>query len=194
MADIIRKFNVPTYGASTIYDKYDVVKVTSSSKEYYFVSTVDGNRSNLNTTNRLSNTYWKRFDDVAIDFADVWTPSYSTSAETEPRVVNARMEDGVTSLARDGINTTPLRYNLAFDNIRDREAKSLLCFFDFVGAKRSFKWTVPPPYEKQLSFTFVNLSHMFSKKDNNSISINIEQSFVIYGVGAGQQSFGSFES
>jgi phage-related protein len=192
MGDYIRKFDIPAYSAATVYDKYAVVKRANGNSEYYFVSARDSNLAQLDTSGYTSNSYWKRFDDFNNDFGSVWTPSYTTSAEVEPRVINATFDDGVTQLARDGINETPLRFNLVFENIGDSEAKSLLCFFELMGSSRSFRWTTPEPYSKLLTFSMTNLRHAFLKKNVHNVSVGIEQSFVIFGVGAGQQKFGAF--
>lgn len=192
MADIIKKYDIPAYSSTTTYAKHDVVKRANGNSEYYFVSARDNNNGNLDTGSYTSNSWWKRFDDYTIDFADVWTPTYSTSADIEPRVINATLDDGTTQLARDGINTVPLRFNLAFENITNREAKSLLCFFELQGSTRAFHWTTPVPYEKRLAFTLSSLRHQYIKKDVNNVNIGLEQSFVIFGVGAGQQKFGAF--
>ncbi len=192
MGGYIRKFNIPVYGSGTTYDQHDVVSYTASNLQYYFVSTHDGNVGNLDTSLLTSNTHWKRFDDYHNDFADVWTPTYSTSAETEARVINSALDEGTTLLARDGINTIPLKFSLVFDSIGDREAKSLLCFFEFMGASWAFNWTTPPPYEKRLTFNFTGLRHSYIKKNVNNVTIGIERSFVIFGTGAGQTKFGSY--
>lgn len=187
MGDYIRKFDIPAYSNSVIYNKYNVVKRTSGNKEYYFVSTFDGNINQLDTSGLTSNGAWKRFDDFDTDFRDVWTPTFSTSVEVEPRVVNSAMDEGTTLLARDGINTVPLRYRLSFENVNDREAKSLLCFCDYIGASRSFNWTTPNPYNKRMAFSLQSIQHTYLKHNVNMLTMDIERSYVIFGVGAGQQ-------
>ncbi len=192
MGDYIRKFNVPTYSSGTSYAKYDIVKATNSNQQYYFVSTHDGNVGNINTSTMASSSHWKRFDDYNNDFADVWSPTFNTSVSTEPRVINSSLEDGTTLVARDGINTTPLRFQLSFENITDKEAFSLVCFADFLGGSRSFNWTVPTPYDKLLTFDLVNAQHNFVRKNVNNVTFSIESSNVIFGIGAGQVKFGDF--
>jgi len=195
MGDIIRKFTIPTYSSGTVYSKYDVVKVTSSNKEYYFVSIHEGgNTNNINTGNLLSNSFWKRFDDINVDINDIWTPSYTSSVNAEPRTNTSQLEDGTTLMGNDGINGKIIRFQLNFENIGDKEAFSLLCFADFVGPKRAFNWTAPSPYEKRLKFNLAAIRHTFESKNRNNVSISIEAAFTIFGVGAGQQSFGTFES
>ncbi len=193
MGDYIRKFDISTYSGSRIYAKYDVVKISNGSNgEYYFVSAKDSNVGQLDSGAFTSNSFWKRFDDFDNDFADIWVPSYTSSVETEPRVVNATLDDGTTQLSREGINTVPLKFTLTFENIKDKEAFSLLCFFDFLGNSRAFVWTVPTPYNKRLKFSLTAVKHSFTKKDVHTVNIAIEQSFVIFGIGAGQQKYGSF--
>ena len=187
MSEFIRKFNVPTYSSASTYYLRDVVKVVSSGKEYYFVSVQAGHASTLDTSLFQSNSYWKRFDDPNLLFSDVWSPSYSTMVMTEQRVRDGSMNDGCTKISPDGINTSILNYSLTFESVSDQEAFSLLCFLDFMGSKRAFKWAVPPPYDNTLSFNFVSSKHTFNKKNDNTISVEIRQSFVIYGVGAGQE-------
>jgi len=187
MGDYIRKFDIPAYNSSTMYNQYAVVKRTSTNKEYYFVAVRGGNTNQLDTSGLTSNAWWKRFDDFDSDFDTIWTPTYSTSVEIEPRVINAALDDGTTQLARDGINTIPLRYKLTFENVGDAEAKSLLCFCDYIGASRSFRWTTPPPYDKRLAFCLAGVQHTYQRKNVNTVNMNIERSYVIFGVGAGQQ-------
>jgi len=187
MGDYIKKFDIPTYSTLTIYDKYDVVKRASGNKEYYFVSVHDGNIGQLDISGFTSNTHWKRFDDYNSNFNDIWVPTYSTSVEVEPRVINSSLDEGMTLMSRDGINTIPLRYKLSFENISDREAKSLLCYCDYIGASRSFNWITPKPYEKRLTFSLASAQHTYQKRNVNTINISIERSYAIFGVGAGQQ-------
>lgn len=193
MGDYNRKFNIATYSGSTVYERYDVVKRASGNGEYYFVAARDNNQNQLDTVNLLSNSYWKRFDDFnGFDFATVWTPSYTTSATVQPRVLEGTLDDGVTQMARDGINTVPLRFQMTFENITDREAKSLMLFFNAMGTTRTFQWTVPEPYSKLLKFTLVSLNHQYLSKNVNNVTVQVEQSFVIFGVGAGQTKYGAF--
>ncbi len=192
MGEYIRKYDIATYSSGNIYNRYDVVKVANGHSEYYFVSAKDSNHANLDTSGYTSNSWWKRFDDYNNDFADIWEPTYSTSVDMEPKVLNSSLDDGATLLARDGINTSVLKFNLNFQDITDIEAKSLLCFADYMGANRSFFWTTPPPYGLRLSFSFSSLRHVFNKKNVNQVNMAIERSFTIFGIGAGQQKFGAF--
>lgn len=192
MGEYIKKYDISSYSSTKVYDRYDVVKVANGNSEYYFVSTRDSNKGNLDTTNFTSGVWWKRFDDFNNDFSDVWEPTYATAADVEPRVINSALDDGATLLARDGINTTILRFNLAFQDVTDKEAKSLLCFFDYMGATRSFFWTTPAPYQQRLPFAFTSLRHVYNKKNVNQVNVGIERSFTIFGLGAGQQKFGAF--
>lgn len=192
MAELIRKFNISSYSSLTTYAKYDVVKHVVSDKEYYFVSVHGGHSGQLNTSTLISNTYWKRFDDTNVAFSDIWRPSFSTSVNAETRVRDGTVEDGVTKITPDGINTSTLSFSLVFDNLEDVEAKSLLCYLDFMGGKRAFRWFVPSPYDQLLTFTFTSAKHAFNKKNDSSITVTIEQSFMIFGVGAGQQGTGIF--
>ncbi len=192
MAEIITKFNIPTYSSASTYAKFDVVKVVNGNSFYYFVSALDNNKNNLNTGTYVSSVWWKRFDDYTTDFADVWQASYSTSADVSPRIIDATLDEGTTQLARDGINSVRLAFSLVFENVSDKEALSLLTYFDYQGATRAFFWTTPTPYEKRLAFQLVSLRHQYLKKNVNSVNISIEQSFAIFGSGAGQQKFGAF--
>ena len=192
MGDIIKKFDISTYSASATYGKYDVVKVAVSSYFYYFVSTRDSNKGAINTTSYASNDSWKRFDDYNVDFSTVWTPSYPSSSTGEPRIINSTLDDGVMLLAADGINNALIKFNLEFENVSDKEAKSLLCFADFLGAARSFKWTPPPPYGKALVFQINSCTHQYQKHNVNNVSVEIERSFMIFGTGAGQQKVGTY--
>lgn len=194
MGDFIRKFDIPLYSGSRIYGKYEIVKQTSiNNSEYYFVSAQDSNQTHMDTSGfQTSNVWWKRIDDFNNDFSSIWTPSYTTAVEVEPRVVDSTLDDGTTLIARDGINTVPLKFTLVFENIKDVEAKSLLCFFDYMGASRAFNWTIPTPYNTQLKFNLLSLKHSFVKKNCHTITVAIEQSFVIFGVGAGQVKAGAF--
>ena len=44
----------------------------------------------------------------------------------------------------------------------------------------------PKPYKKLLKFAIVTSSNKYNSKNNNTFSLTIEQSFTIFGEGAGQ--------
>lgn len=185
MSRLILKFNIDEYSASKIYNKYDVVRKIEKGIEYYFVSVQNGHSGMLD--DRLySNEFWKRFDDINFDIADVWTPTYSSNATARNITIDSRLDNGVNLASRDGINNSRLSYSLMFENIENNEAKSLLCYFDFVGIQRSFIWSTPAPYNKKLKFNMVSLTHNFLSKNRNKLTINMEQAFTIFGAGAGQ--------
>lgn len=187
MSGYIKKINIQTYSDSTTYNKYNVVKVTSGAKEYYFVSTSDFNTGNLDNIGLTSNQNWKRFDDYNFfDFNDVWKPSYSSSAEFEARTVESSI-GGATQSYKDGINNIPLKYDLIFENASDDKTLSLLCFFEFCGLRYSFYWTTPQPYNKKIAFKFNSFQLTQIQKNTNSMSVTLERSNMIFGEGAGQE-------
>lgn len=192
MSGIIRKFDVSTYSSTTVYDKYDVVKVAVGNYYYYYVSAQNSNRANLNTGNYASNNWWKRFDDYDVDFSTVWTPSFTTTVGAEPRVINSSLDDGVTQIVPDGINYHMIKLNLVFDSVSNKEAKSLLCFADFLGASKAFKMTPPQPYDKLLTFQINSCTHQYQKHNVNNVTIEIERSYMIFGGGAGQSKVGTY--
>ena len=173
MSRFVRKFPIPVYSSVTTYLKYDVVKIVGA-EESYFVSISDNNTNQLGSTDTSNNFYWKNFD--TLDFSEVWTPSYSSSIESKTKVIDSTLE-GVTLLGKDGENNISLGFSMKFEEIGNKEAKSILCFFDYVGISGNFYFTLPTPYNKKIMLNCVDLTHTFSKYQNNSISVSTSQDY-----------------
>ena len=173
MAGLIRKFKVTVWTSGT-YQKYSVVNVIGDS-EKYCVSVLDNNIQTPDLVNYQSNAYWKAFE--YLNFSDVWTASFSSSADAKNRVVDSTLDDGATLVSKDGENNSVLSFALNFSDISDLEAKSLLCYFDYLGNSKSFNFTLPTPYDNTLSFMFIDYHCDFKGKNTNDISINIQEQF-----------------
>lgn len=72
-----------------------------------------------------------------------YTPSYSASQNTKPRVNEARFGDGYTQRVGDGINRQPRKFDLSFKNRTKTEADSIEAFLIDRDAQYSFDWTPP---------------------------------------------------
>lgn len=73
-----------------------------------------------------------------------YIPSYSSSLEQTPRVLNATFGDGYEQSTLDGINHTAKKWSLTFQNRSDTDADAIISFFKTNStATTSFDWTDP---------------------------------------------------
>ena len=96
-------------------------------------------------------------DDVSIPVGqrDI-EPSYSTNVGREPRLISVTFGDGYSQRAADGINYTPLVYNLTFDNRTPAVITAIKNFLYGESAyydrapEEPFFWTPPFPFDDQV--------------------------------------------
>lgn len=122
MTAISQNFAVGYYTGSINYSKNDIIY----SGSFYY--SLQDNNSGHNPTG--SPTWWTK------EFT--WLPSYSTSVDMKQRRTEVAFGDGYSQRSRDGINTIPLSYNLAFQGRDDKETRAIMQFIEQKGGVDSF--------------------------------------------------------
>lgn len=152
------------------YQKHDVVY----SGNYFFVSSWTGD----SFTGRLtyaSNQYWKRFDDVSgWVFNDVWTPTYEmdTTITPNPRVV--MFGDGYAQRTENSIFSNLLSFPMQFNNIDDRELKSLMAYFEYKGGVDYFVMNVNP-FTSNRKFIAGAQNHTYNGYNLHNYSVEVKE-------------------
>lgn len=72
-----------------------------------------------------------------------YTPSFTASQASEPRVRTVQYGDGYEQRLRYGLNTNPKEWQLVFANRTDSERNNILAFLDARGGAEAFNWTDP---------------------------------------------------
>lgn len=139
MQGYIANIQISGYDANHQFLQYDVVTASG----YYYVAARDTS-GQLDTSTYLSNTYWKRFDESGFNFSEVWTPTYQTSLNLEFKPRTTSYGDGYAQRSEAGVFFNRLGYEISFQNINNRELKSLVAFFEFKGGVDDFKADILP--------------------------------------------------
>jgi len=138
MAGSIKNINISGYSAGYTYQQYDVVSYPSGNRSLYFVSVSGQHSAQLDTVSYASNASWKRFDDVSWAFTDVWTPTYGSQINLEPKPKLAVFGDGYVQRSDGGLFGNLLGYEMTFKDINNQELKSLVAFFEYKGGADYF--------------------------------------------------------
>ena len=72
-----------------------------------------------------------------------YTPSFTASEESKPRVRTVQYGDGYSQRLRYGLNTDPKSWRLTFSYRPDTERDEILAFLEARGGAESFDWTPP---------------------------------------------------
>jgi len=72
-----------------------------------------------------------------------YTPSFTASEESQPRVRTTQFGDGYSQRLRYGLNTDPKSWRLTFQNRSNTERDNILTFLEARGGAESFDWTPP---------------------------------------------------
>jgi phage-related protein len=72
--------------------------------------------------------------------------SYSTQAETTPRIKKLQFTPSVSHRAKDGINNLPLIFNILITRMRMTEARDLTAWMR-LQSSYPFYWEAPSPYD-----------------------------------------------
>lgn len=71
-------------------------------------------------------------------------PSYSSSLNLKPKILEAKFGDGYEQAVADGINNKPRMYSLMFNNLDVVDGDAIEAFFDTNDtATTPFDWTPP---------------------------------------------------
>jgi len=160
-------FTTPVYSAGTTYAKNNFVYVLSGSNRIYYYSLVDGN---LNNTPSSSPTFWTT--------SFVWTPNYSTTVDLTPRKLEMSYGDGYSQRQRDGMNTNPLAFTLAFNGRSDAETAAILHFVEQKGGVDSFVYNPSTIFNKTgLKYIASDAKLTYTSYNNNDLTVTLKRVF-----------------
>lgn len=169
---------VPTWGAGSTYNKYDIVK--GSDNKYYY-SIIDSNAGAGN--NPVSTPNLQVDWDGYIVLNGVlypnfwWKPSYNSTIDQQPTLRYNQFGNGYIQRIKENLNSNLLGLQLSFDNRSEKETVSILHFLNEMGGQTSFVYTVPTIYSKSsanLSTKFICPTWSVNFASYNNYSINLE--------------------
>lgn len=175
MAGQINNIQISGYDSNVTYEKYDVVSAQTGVYPIYFVAasgSAEGNQGQLDEINYLSNAYWKRFDDPDFVASTVWTASYQTALSVETRGKLSPYGDGYAQRADTSLFFNKMAYEMNVEHCDNREAKSLLAFFEYKGGVDFVKTDIPP-FITGRKFVGKNWKHTFVSDNINNFSASL---------------------
>ena len=176
----IVNYGILDWDVNTVpYREFDVVRVPSGAASgQYLVSTSDNNTGvGVPTGSGLNVGDWINFQFSGLDFTDIWQGSYESAMTHEPRTIITQFGDGYFQRAADGANHEQLIFDVTFKDIPNKEAKSLLSFFEYKGSVGKFKLTLPDPYGVQKIFVATNWTHQFGGFNRNTVTTKVVEVF-----------------
>lgn len=191
------------YEASQNYDKNDVVKVVT---QYVNVGgTVINATTNTQPDDAIQKTFYYYYarknvtsgghgTDLAPTLSDnawgglvetegakvpefIWKPSYSSASAHEPSIQAIRFGDGYEQRVSENINSDLPKFSLTFDKRRKKEATAILHFLHVRGAKESFLFSPPEPYNSSIKRYFIcrSWTNTFNFFDHYSIAATFQE-------------------
>ena len=160
---------VSSWGVGNTYNKYDIVK--GSDNRFYY-SIINSNTANNPTSTATLGVSWDGYvlqnGSLIPDFW--WKPSYNAKVDFKPRVIVNKFGNGYTQRIEDGLNSRLLELSLNFENRSEKEAVSILHFFEQRKATESFVYNLPSIYAK--SSTALNTRFLCATWSAEYISFN----------------------
>lgn len=162
---ITDKLAIRPFTPNRKYEKHDVVYYNdeSISGGYYWYtgnSTFFLNFSQSPTGN--NSLFTKKF---------YFKPDLDFEIPLNPRFLKNEYEMTSVAYEQDGINKNILDLSLSFTNRSDKETFAILKFLDDKCGFKLFEFTLPQPYNKQLTFYCPQWNHTYKFKDNHDITV-----------------------
>ncbi len=104
-----------------------------------------------------------------------WAPSYSSSLDRKPRILEVAFGDGYAQRAGDGINNAPEQWNVVFSEREETEVAAIDAFLASRGGHEDFLWTAPAGTEKR--YVCKEWNARYTGKRNSSLTAVFLQSF-----------------
>lgn len=156
---------IRAFATNKNYQKHDVVYYNSStiSGGYYWYT---GNTSSFLNSNQgptgINSLFTKSF---------YFKPDLDFNISLNPRFMKNEYDMTSVAYEQDGINKNILDLSLSFTNRSDKEAFAILKFLDDKCGFKLFEFTLPEPYNKQLTFYCPEWKHDYKFKDNHDITV-----------------------
>lgn len=152
-------------GSGTTYLKDDIVLYQS----HYYYALEDHTSSAAFETDLLKWGGVATDDNNEVKPAFIWTPSYSSPLNSNPKIRKTQYGDGYSQRLRDGINNNLLELELAFEERYLQEASAIAHFLFIRAGTESFLFTPPPPYAKIGRFVCESWNFIPNFYNNNSV-------------------------
>lgn len=178
--------NVKTYSDFLTSIQYNDVfyypSVTFSERGYYFYTGANINASSgpsgpsgpinqiyiapENSPTGASSYFTKNF---------YFKPDLDYSINSQVRLFTNDLKNSTKEYEKDGINYNNLEFQLNFTKRSDKEALAILKFLEDKAGYKVFNYTLPQPYNKNISVYCPEWNHDYNFKDNHSISAKFIQ-------------------
>ncbi len=172
MAGTINNIQISGYDPDVSYEQYDVVSTQTGRYPDYYVSTSGSNSGTLDDVTYLSNASWKRFDDPDFLFNDVWTPSFQTAVNGDLKPKLAPYGDGYAQRSDLSVFFNKWSEEMTFENIQNRELKSLVSLFEYKGGVEFIKVDIPP-FMTGRKYVGRNWKHTYISDNINNFSTSL---------------------
>ncbi len=175
MAGTIQNVQISGYDNTVTYEKYDVVSVRTGIYPTYFVAlsgSAQNNSGQLNTGSYSSNAFWERLDDPTLNFSSIWVPSYQTALNIDVKPKLSPYGDGYIQKSDTSLFFNKLGYEVSFENIDNRELKSLVTLFEYKGGVDFVRLDIPP-FVTGRKFVGKNWKHTYIGDNINTFSVSM---------------------
>lgn len=156
--------SIKAFSLNKTYKKHDIIYYNNiASGGYYWYTGND--ITFLNSTESptgVNSLFTKKF---------YFKPDLDFNIPLNPRFLKNEYEMTSISYEQDGINKNILDLSLSFTNRSNDEANAILKFLDDKCGFKLFEFTLPPPYNKQLTFYCPEWSHTYKFDQNHDINV-----------------------
>lgn len=104
-----------------------------------------------------------------------WVPSHGTQVKRRPRVLKAQFGDGYAQRVGDGINNSPQKWDIRFEDISKADALAIDNYLAGKGGVTKFSWTTPDGVTA--NFVCEEWSRTFSQENGHQVTATFEQDF-----------------
>ncbi|NBP56856.1 hypothetical protein EBU71_10080 [bacterium] len=157
---------------------YSKHAIASGVSDRYFYSLRDNNLNNDPILNL--NSIWNGYILINSNYVPFfhWKPSYSTVAQSNPRINRIKFGNGYEQRIPDGLNVNLINLQVTFENRKEDEAVAILHFLNQMNGTTSFIYNVPTIYSKNkftTKFICSNWEATYNFYQNYSIRATFEE-------------------
>ena len=147
------------------YNKHDIVyynNISVSGGYYWYTGDTSKFLNSTQSPTGINSLFTKDF---------YFKPDLDFDIPLTPRFLKNEYETTSVAYEQDGINKNVLDLSLSFTNRSDKEAFAILKYLDDKCGFKLFEFTLPQPYNKQLTFYCPEWKHTYKFKDNHDVSV-----------------------
>jgi len=105
----------------------------------------------------------------------LWTPSYSNSSSSNPKIKSMRFGNGYEQRIKDGFYNDLLIFNANFSDRTEKEATAIIHFLASREGVESFYYTPPAPYGILKKFICRGYNSTLKFLNNYDITVTLEE-------------------